>query len=63
MHSRGIQCTLYKVIVQSTLLYASVTWASPKHLMHRLDVFHMKCLRKICRIIFKDKINNERILD
>ena len=34
-----------------------------KKLMHRLDVFQPKCLRKICRISLKDKINNERILD
>ena len=28
--SRGIKCTLYKAIVQSTLLYASETWALPQ---------------------------------
>ena len=60
--SRGIKCTLYKVIVQSTLLYASETWAFPKHQMHRLDVFQMKCLRKICKVSLKDKIRNETIL-
>ena len=31
--------------------------------MHRLDVFQMKCLRKICKVSLKDRINNERILD
>ena len=60
--SRGIKCILYKVIVQSTLLYASETWAFPKQQMHRLDVFQMKCLRKICKVSLKDRINNERIL-
>ena len=61
--SRGIKCILFKVIVQSTLLYASETWAFPKQQMHRLDVFQMKCLRKICKVSLKDRINNERILD
>ena len=60
--SRGIKCTSYKVIVQSTLLYASETWAFPKQQMHRLDVFQMKCLRKICKVSLKDRIRNETIL-
>ena len=37
--SRGIKCTLYKVILQSTLLCARETWALPKQQLHRLDVF------------------------
>ena len=60
--SRGIKCTLYKVIVQSTLLYASETWAFPKQQVHRLEVFQMKCLRKICKISLKDKIRNDYVL-
>ena len=60
--SRGIKCTLYKVIVQSTLLYASKTWALPKQQLQRLDVFHMKCLRKFCKVSLKDRINNDVIL-
>ena len=28
--SRGIKCTVYRMILQSTLLYASETWAFPK---------------------------------
>jgi hypothetical protein len=60
--NRGIKCTLYKVIVQSTLLYASETWAFPKQQMHRLDVFQMKCLRKICIVSLKNRITNKRIL-
>ena len=60
--SRGIKCTLYKVIVQSTLLYAGETWALPKQQLHRLDVFQMKCLRQICKVSLKDRINNDVIL-
>ena len=50
------------MIVQSTLLYASETWALPKQQLHRLEVFQMKCLRKICKVSLKDKIRNEIIL-
>ena len=39
--------TLYKVIMQTMLLYASETWAFPKHQMHRLNVFQVKCLRNL----------------
>ena len=60
--SRGIKCTLYKVIVQSTLLYASELWAVPEEQLHRLEVLQMKCLRKICKVSLKDKIRNEVIL-
>ena len=54
--------SLYKVIVQFTLLYASETWALPKQQLHRLEAFQMKCLRKICKVSLKDKIRNEIIL-
>ena len=54
---------LYKVIVQSTVLHASETWAFPKQHTHRLDVFQMKDLRKICRVSLNDKIRNDFILD
>ena len=60
--SKGIKCTLYKVIVQSTLLYAGETWAYPKQQVHRLEVFQMKCLRKICKVSLKDKVTNNSIL-
>ena len=62
--SRGIKCILYKVILQSTLLYiyASETWAFPKQQVHGLEVFQMKCLRKICKISLKDKVINDYVL-
>ena len=60
--SRGIECTLYKVIVQSMLLYASEIWALNTQQLHRLEVFRMKCLRKICKVTSKDKIRNKFIL-
>jgi hypothetical protein len=60
--SRGIKHTLYKVIVQSTLLYASEIWAFPKHQIHRVDAVQMKCLRKICKVSLKDRIRNGTIL-
>ena len=40
--SRGIKCTLYKVIVQSTLSYASETWALPKQQLQQAGGFPNK---------------------
>ena len=37
--SRGIKCTVYKVIVQSMLLYASETWALPKQQLPKAGGF------------------------
>ena len=48
--------------MQSSLLYASETLALPKQQLHRLEVFQMKCHRKICKVSLKDKIRNEIIL-
>ena len=69
--SRGIKCTLFKVNVQlyrwqshvqSMLLYASETWALSKQQLPRVEVFQMKCLRKICKVSLTDKIRHKIIL-
>ena len=44
------------------LLHANETWAFSQHHMHRLNVFQMKCLEKICEVSLKDRLANERIL-
>ena len=58
----GIFAASKQVIVQSTLLYASETWALPKQQLYKLEVFKMKSLRKICKVSLEDKIRNELIL-
>ena len=51
-----------QVMVQSTLLYAGETLALPKQQVHRLEVFQKHCLRKLCKVSLKDKINDDIIL-
>ena len=43
--SRKTNVTLYKVIVQSALLYGCETWGITVQETQRLEVFQMRCLR------------------
>ena len=53
---------LYKVIVQSTLLYGCETWAVTDRDVHRLEVFQMKCLRRIRGVTLLNRISNDSML-
>ena len=59
--SQGIKMVLYKVIVQSTLLYGCETWAISKSNVKKLEVFQMRCLRRLCGFSLLDKIPNTEI--
>ncbi|BDA43572.1 hypothetical protein COCOBI_04-5840 [Coccomyxa sp. Obi] len=48
--SLKIKVILYKVIVQSTLLYGCETWAVTNEDIRKLEVFQMRCLRRILGI-------------
>ena len=54
-----IKLLLYKVIVQSTLLYGCETWAVTDRDVHRLEVFQMKCLRRMRGVTLLDRISND----
>ena len=53
---------LYMALVVSLLTYASETWKQTEKTMHKLDVFHHRCLRKILKIKWKDHVSNEELL-
>lgn len=53
---------IYKTVVLSTLLYSSECWTALKRHTRELNAFHLKCLRSILNISWKDKIPNEEIL-
>ncbi|BDA49971.1 probable RNA-directed DNA polymerase from mobile element jockey [Coccomyxa sp. Obi] len=53
-----IKVILYKVIVQSTLLYGCETWAVTNEDIRKLEVFQMKCLRRILGISLLERIPN-----
>ncbi|XP_038050870.1 uncharacterized protein LOC119724021 [Patiria miniata] len=52
---------LYKVLIQSILLYGAETWTLKKVDENRLLTFEMMCLRKILGVTRLDKIRNTSI--
>lgn len=53
---------VYKTVVLSTLLYSSETWTVRRMDIKRLDGFHMKCLKTLCKISWRDYVPNEEVL-
>ena len=53
---------LYKTLVLPVFLYGSETWKMNKGDNKMIDVFHHKCLRKIMRIKWEDRVRNEDLL-
>ena len=53
---------IYRAFVISSLLYGSETWTAYSRHERRLDIFHLRCLRKIMNIRWYDKITNSEVL-
>ena len=53
---------VYQACVLRNLLYGSETWTTDARQKRKLNVCHMRCLRKILSITWKDKITNSEIL-
>ncbi|PIK50910.1 putative cytohesin-3-like [Apostichopus japonicus] len=53
---------VYQACVLSTLLYGSETWTTHAKHQKKLNVFHMRCLRKILGITWEDKVTNSEVL-
>ena len=53
---------VYQACVLSTLMYGSETWTTYARQETKLNVFHMRCLRRILNITWKDKITNSEVL-
>ena len=47
----------------TTLLYGSESWTWYRRHVKKLDQFHLRCLRKICGISWKDRIPNTVVLE
>jgi len=56
--SQRIKMVLYEVIVQSTLLYGCETWAISESYVKKLEVYQMRCLRRLCGFSLLDRIPN-----
>ena len=50
---------IYRAAVLTVLLYGSETWTAIKSHVHRVEVFHQRCLRRIMSIKFFSNIINE----
>ena len=54
---------VYRACILSTLLYGSESWSTYMRQEHQLNIFHMRCLRRILGVTWKDHIANHEILD
>ena len=54
---------MYKTIVLPVLLYGSETWAVTQADVQRLNVFHLRCLRRLLGITRLDKWAAKAICD
>ena len=54
---------VYKACVVSTLLYGSESWTLRSRQERRLNSFHMRCLRRILGISWRDKVTNNAVLE
>ena len=53
---------VYQAIVLPSLLYGCETWTCYRRHIKKLDQFHLRCLRKILRVSWKDHVPNQEIL-
>ena len=54
---------VYKACIVSTLLYGSESWTTYSSQERKLQVFHMRCLRRILGISWQDKVTNNEVLN
>ena len=53
---------IYQCCVVSVLLYGSESWSTYARHERKLNAFHMRCLRNILGITWRDKVTNEAVL-
>jgi exonuclease III len=54
---------VYKAVCLSTLLYGAETWTPYRRHIKTLEAFNIRCLQRILRVSWKDKIPHTRILE
>jgi len=54
---------VYRACVISTLLCGSESWTMRAHQEKRLNVFHMRCLRRTLGITWQDMVTNKVVLE
>ena len=67
MDNRNIKLStklkVYKTVVRTSLLYGCETWTLYRQQIKQLECFHMRSLRRIMDIRWKDKVTNLQVLD
>ena len=53
---------VYRACIVSTLLFGSESWTTYASQEKRLNIFHMRCLRRILSISWTDKVSNNEVL-
>ena len=59
---RYTKIRIYKAAVVTILTYGAEVWNTTMGLMHRLEVFHQSCLRRILKIRFYHHVTNVSVL-
>ena len=54
---------IYKAAVMTILLYGCEVWNTTKAQMKRFEVFHQRCLRRILRIKWFNRVRNAEVLN
>lgn len=54
---------VYQAICVSTLLYGSETWTPYRRQIKTLETFHIRCLQRILRVTWQDRITHNEILE
>jgi len=63
MLTRATKMAVYRACVLSILLYSSESWTTYARQEHRLNSFHLRCLRKILDISWQDHVPNCKVLE
>ena len=60
--SRRTTVRLYKTLVKPVLMYDCETWKMNKSDENKIDVFQSRCLRRIFKMRWQDRIRNKEVL-
>ena len=61
--SQATKILVYRACILSTLLYGSESWTTYKSHEHRLNTFHLRCLRRILGITWQKRKTNQEVLE
>ena len=60
--STQTKLSVYQATVLPSLLYGCETWTCYRRHIRKLEQFHLRCLRAVLRVSWKDKVTNQEIL-